>query len=768
MPAPPRLRLLLAALAVVSGGAAAAQTAPPSKTGALARLGGGLQQVAVARTDREVARAARTAGLHVQGGLVAVDVAATDGDGAALLARLEGLGLRDGVAYRGLVSGRLPVSALGALAALDGVQSARAVLGVTHSARRAAARAGAGRGRAGRVGAVDGEAARALRVQAVRQQLGVDGSGIRMGVLSDSYDACARQDNTPDACVTTAADDVASGDLPDGGARVLRELPATDGRGGAVAGSDEGRAMMQLAYDVAPGLEFSFYTAFLGQAAFARGILDLAAAGADVVVDDVLLFAEPFFQDGVIAQAVTEVVAGGVAYFSSAGNQADDAFQQDFDDSGLEAQFVVRDETGAPVEGADGEPFVFDGALHDFDPGPAVDAFQDVTVGPGETVTLVFQYAEPSFSASTGGRGATSDYDVYLVDRPAPDATALSLSVDNNDVTSVNEAGERVGSGEPVEILGYSNDTDQTQTVYLAVVKFSGDDRFFKYIEFDGQAEFEYAQEGNATSVAHNNAAAAMSVAAAAWFNTPPFNPNIRQPVLNSFTSFGGSLVLFDDAGNRLTTPEDRMKPDVTGSDGDNNTFFGFDLPESLDADTFPNFFGTSAAAPNVAAVAALMLEAAGGPRALAPADVYRILEETADDVTPFASSSGTANAGTAPGYDPRSGFGFVRGDRALTEAAALGVGELTEDGPFRLRGPFPNPVRDDLRFVFVADQTQDVSVTLYDVRGRRVATAFEGAVQADRVRRVELDVGGLASGVYVLRLEGAEGGVSRVVTVLR
>ena len=763
----PARRLLLLALLAASGGAAHAQTAPPTKTGPLARLDGGLQRAAVARTDRDVARLAHAAGLSVQDGRVAVDVAASDGDGAALLARLEGLGLQGGVAYRGVVSGRLPVSALGALARLDGVQSARAVRGVTHSARarRAAARAAGG---AVRVGAVDGEAARALRVLAAREQFGVDGSGIRMGVLSDSYNACARQDGTPDACVTTAADDVASGDLPDGGARVLRELPATDGRGGTVAGSDEGRAMMQLAYDVAPGLDFSFYTAFLGQAAFAQGILDLAAGGADVVVDDVLLFAEPFFQDGLIAQAVEEVVAGGVAYFSSAGNQADDAYQQDFADSGLEAQFVVLDEAGAPVEDENGDPFVFDGALNDFDPGTGVDAFQDVTVEPGETLTIVLQYAEPSFSASSGGRGATSDYDVYLVDRPAPNAAILALSADNNNVESVNEAGDRVGSGEPVEVLGYSNDTGQTQTVYLAVVKFSGADRFFKYIDFDGQADFEYAQSGNATSVAHNNAAAAMSVAAAAWFNTPPFNPNIPQAVLNSFTSFGGSLILFDEDGNRLATPENRMKPDVTGSDGDNNTFFGFDLPASLDTDTFPNFFGTSAAAPNVAAVAALMLEAAGGPRSLAPADVYRILEQTADDITPFASSSGTANEGAGPGYDPRSGFGFVRGDRALAEAVELGVGELTDAGPFRVRGPFPNPVRDRLQFVFVTDEAQDVVVTLYDVRGRRVATAFAGSVQGDRVRRVELDVTGLAAGAYVLRLEGAEEGISRVVTVLR
>jgi hypothetical protein len=44
-------------------------------------------------------------------------------------------------------------------------------------------------------------------------------------------------------------------------------------------GSDEGRAMMQIVHDVAPGANLDFYTAFVSEQDFAAGILALANAG---------------------------------------------------------------------------------------------------------------------------------------------------------------------------------------------------------------------------------------------------------------------------------------------------------------------------------------------------------------------------------------------------------------------------------------------------------------------------------------------------------
>jgi len=86
-----------------------------------------------------------------------------------------------------------------------------------------------------------------------------------VGTLSDSYD-----------CQGGAAAGVASGDLP-AGVVVLEE------EAGCISGTDEGRGMMGIIHDVAPGTSLAFHTAFGGQASFAQGIIDLANAGAKVV-----------------------------------------------------------------------------------------------------------------------------------------------------------------------------------------------------------------------------------------------------------------------------------------------------------------------------------------------------------------------------------------------------------------------------------------------------------------------------------------------------
>jgi hypothetical protein len=109
----------------------------------------------------------------------------------------------------------------------------------------------------------------------------------------------------------------------------------------------------------------------------------------------------------------------------------------------------------------------------------------------------------------------------------------------------------------------------------------------------------------------------------------------------------GGTPIYFNSADNSaLVTPLIRQTPDITAPDGGNNTFFGNDTVN--DIDLFPNFFGTSASAPHVAGLAALIIEESSSK--LSPAQLESILEFSALDM------------GT-PGYDYKSGFGLVQAD---------------------------------------------------------------------------------------------------------
>ena len=133
-----------------------------------------------------------------------------------------------------------------------------------------------------------------------------NGAGIKVGVLSDSFNDLGGY-----------ASDQANGALPS--VQVLADLSS--------GGTDEGRAMLQIVHDMAPKARLGFATANGGQLNFANNIRSLAGLPgaphavsgfkADVIVDDIIYLDEPMFQDGIIAQAVDEVVAKGVSYFSS-------------------------------------------------------------------------------------------------------------------------------------------------------------------------------------------------------------------------------------------------------------------------------------------------------------------------------------------------------------------------------------------------------------------------------------------------------------------
>jgi surface protein len=84
-----------------------------------------------------------------------------------------------------------------------------------------------------------------------------------------------------------------------------------------------------------------------------------------------------------------------------------------------------------------------------------------------------------------------------------------------------------------------------------------------------------------------------------------------------------------------------------------------------------------------------------------------------------------------------------------------------------QLFASFPNPARQQATVRFaVAGGPQEVRVRLYDILGRQVQTVYEGPAEG-RIERT-LDVSGLSSGAYVLRMQVGDRVQTRRLTVVR
>ncbi len=581
--------------------------------------------------------------LRAHDGYVSVSAYPTAPSNAALLrVALETMGMLDARVRGHAVTGRVPLAALNDMKQTPGLKLLRPSMAMT------------------RAGTVQTQGDRSMRTDTVRQRFGIDGRGVRVGVMSDSYN-CLEGPFEEGAPFTTAEQDIANDDLPED-VLVLKDLadePSPDC-------ADEGRGMMQLIHDVAPGAGLAFYTAFESAEDFAFGIGALADAGAHVIVDDVIYFAEPMFLDGPIALAADAAARKGSAYFSSAGNDARQSYEARFRNSG---------ETGAG-----GRP------LHDFDPaGGTVDALQSMTATASSVSLLSFQWDQPFFSVS-GGSGSASDVDIYWLDEAGvpielctPDPEQLICQIPGIDAN--------VG-GDALEIPILLNLSEDDIQVSLAIELFEGPaPRLMKYVYFDLDAGVLLLNEfdtQSSTAYGHANAALAEAVGAAPFYNTEEFGqnkPECRAACLENFSSAGGVPILFDRNGDRLRFPHIRLKPGVTGPDGGDTTTFFFDLTDPIpgtdEPNGNPNFFGTSASAPHVAALGALMLDkrardvAAGkrfiGPKRLSPQAMYWAMRLTAQDVRARAGiTSGPFPIENGRGFDFDSGFGFVDGVRAI------------------------------------------------------------------------------------------------------
>ena len=450
------------------------------------------------------------------------------------------------------------------------------------------------------IGSVTSQGDTTHRAFTARGTFNTDGTGIKIGVLSDGVDSLGVSQATGDLGTVTV-------------------LPGQGGFG------DEGTAMLEIIHDLAPGAQLYFATAVFGMPSFAQNIRDLRTAGCDIILDDVGYFVESPFQDGqtptvvstnnagLATQAVNDVVASGALYFSAAANSGN-----------------LNDGTSGTWEGdfADGGTLgsVPGGKVHDFDPGAAVSQSDAITAD-GFLVNL--HWSDPL-------GGSNNDYDLFILTQDLTSVIASSTNIQN-------------GTQDPYEEIDFA------PTGYRVVIlqKTGAANRFLHLATNRG----ELALSTQGETHGHNAASGAYGVAAVCAVCVFP-SAFSASDMVETFSSDGPRRIFFNGNGAAIT-PGDvsstggslLQKPDITAADG----------AAVSGAGGFPTlFYGTSAAAPHAAAIAALLKSA--NP-ALTQAQIKTALTSTAIDIE-------------APGTDRDSGAGIVMAYPALQSLGAPVVGK--------------------------------------------------------------------------------------------
>ena len=488
------------------------------------------------------------------------------------------------------------------------------------------------------VGKVTSEGTVVLKTDLVNKR-GIKGDGITVGVLSDSFNTALLNVQSPP--FTTAPDDVRTGDLP-----VVNVLEDFDNNG--LGGTDEGRAMCQIVYDCAPHCNLAFATAFVSEIDFANNIVALRTrAKCDVIVDDVSYSDDPVFSDGLLAQAVNTVAFSTstpghpAVYCSAAGNEGANGYVSTYRD--LTDKFVRAAGNHGNLKLDQVPAALTAGGWHNWNPNGGKEPVTTFDVPPADPSFAGFPYMfflqwDDAFFHD---HGITTNFNILIFDRNGNYHPELSGT---SDAFSIQEAYQQTGNlilGTTYQMaITRSKKKDPLAPVPPAAHQLS----IQTFLDGIGNITGKYfhASPLNVqTTYGHNSANGAINVAAYVydWTDKKPF-----QPVIEPYTSPGPVAIYFDEKGNRLATPELRAKPEVAGVDGVGTTFFG----GPYQADQFA-FFGTSAAAPHVAGVAALIIQAAGGPGSIDPGSVKFALEVTTPvrDIDPLvcaglgASSSG-------------------------------------------------------------------------------------------------------------------------------
>lgn len=475
------------------------------------------------------------------------------------------------------------------------------------------------------------EADSVIHTNTVRSAFETTGVGVTIGVMSDTINLTSSVGSgilsgTLPAATLTGTIPQLSDDLP--------SIITIIDPGSASGATDEGAAMMEEVYDLAPGATYAFASSGNSETIMADNIAKLQTAGCTIICDDVGFFAEPMFQDGPIAQAVDAFVNSGGIYLSAAGNAADQGILSSYVDVDS-----PTDDPHTPNSLPTGNDF------HDWGIGGSTPGLLPITVTPSGSssiLTVTLEWNQPFHSYGLGA-GSRSDYDMYLYNAPSAISSRIPINF-----SADFQGTSTTPDGDPVEIFQHAISGHSPTTIYLALDRYQGVTATFRIVFHvsRGSLSFPSPPVGYpaATIYGHPAATKALAIAAA------PYSSPL---IVEDFTSLGGWNAqglpfYFNTSGSALTgAPILRNKPELTAPDGTSTSLSNFDP-----------FFGTSAAVPHAAGAAALLWSIYPGKT---NQEITTLLTSTAIDLTASPASSGP---------DAWSGYGLIDAAAAADSSA--------------------------------------------------------------------------------------------------
>lgn len=369
------------------------------------------------------------------------------------------------------------------------------------------------------------------------QALGIDGSGVKVGII--------------DLAFSGYEDAQASGDLPP-------TLSIVDYSGTGTGGGTHGTSVAEIVHDVAPGA--SLYLAKISSAVELRqAVTDMIANGISIINHSVAWFGSAFYDGtGILCDIAADAEAAGILWVNAAGNSR----RQHYLDVFTDADANLR---------------------HEFAPGQN---YNIITLNANNEVELVLNWDDyPSTNV---------DYNLYLYDGDPAAGGALVASSDN----------VQNGNDPPLEVLTYV--AAATRDYYIEVRKKNGSQPNLPLTLFSR----DHALQTRTLDTSLVQMADCPSVVAVAAAN--------KSDIVQSWSSEG-------------PTTNGLPKPEITGTSGVTTSLAG-------------SFSGTSAAAPHVAGVLALLLDRNPGQT---PAQLRTVLLDSVQDLG-------------SPGFDYRTGYGRV------------------------------------------------------------------------------------------------------------